>query len=237
MKGANTMTIKIINETVYNDDDLQALLYVVRDATLKEFVERGARNKKMSETRGVEWTAANVAYFASHREPTEVRVGYYACNPPKPDRYGSLRERQGSERYCSVRGTHSDSPRIGIVRADRLPLPPLVVLAHCAENATRDVPTEVVDALICVFSKCFDGNISSEYREFLAARNRVRFSLNPKQGSKEAMRKASRAGRIRALLKKRSRLQERLDVLTSEIDVLDQKLHKLQPEKELSPNV
>ena len=221
--------MKIVNETVYNSDDLYNLFRAVDDASWAEIQNARWRIFHEQKAVGKVWTPST--YYTVRKDlPETVRVGY--CGLPKQQR--------GTQGYTTLRNRYTTSPRVGIVKPEQLPLPPLMILAHCAEGATRTLPFDAVVSLVKSFSRTQRHSLDEKVRNDLAENHSVTFALKPKAGAKAAVKAAAEQAKIASLVSRRDmvdddikRMEAKLAALLARREGIVKKLRVLQPEQEM----
>jgi len=234
--------MKIINETVYNSDDLYNLFIAIDRLCWRTMQMAVARWKRDALAKGTVWSESN--YYDEQRPlPQELRIGYRT--KPKPKKTDEVDAQKKTEpSFVTSSGLHSDSPRFGITRPTDLPISPLVVLAHCAEGANRTLPREVVQALARKFARTRKGWPSDDDCSYLVDDHQVTFSLlvSPKMviEAKAAANRAKAAALSHKIRIKRDEVNAAEAVLAKrqkQLDTLQARLAKLSPKQEMSLRV
>jgi hypothetical protein len=233
--------MKIINETVYNDDDLYNLYRAVERLCWRATEQQVARWKQSAKARGQVW--AHHDYYDEQPLPKEIRIGYRSTpKRKKDDDVDALKQTEPS--FTTIRGRRTNSPRFGIVRPSDLPLCPLVILAQCAEDAHRALPREVVQSVARIFAKSRRGNPTDDDFSYLVDDHQITFTLAVTQEAKAAAKAASKKARIASLRFKIDVKQDEIKATLATLDkrrdqlaTLETRMAKLNPKQEMSLRV
>ena len=210
--------MKIVNATAYATEDLDVMVRAVADTTVV-FLEKTleARLAQAPITRHEDIMRRH--YLP--RLPEVLRVDYY-----KP-RAGD----KGNEGPCdeellplaNMVGFWSKRPRLGIAQPDRLPIPPLVMLAqHSSDDLdTRLVPEQARNEIIRAIASMFSYNvISDDAVVALAESTTLRYHLTVSQTQLDEARQERLRARAEALY-------ERLAYLDDDLERCQEKLDKI----------
>jgi hypothetical protein len=220
--------MRIVNETVYNSEDIQALMVKVADLCAQEHETRGRKRKAAAVSKGEVWRMEEF-YFQRKPLPELLRVGYYNYRRPEG---GKSRKAQQGDQFVSMIRVHSSGPRLGIVKPALLPLNPLTVLAHCAEGAVRTVPAEVVYQIASGFTRGRRGHPGIETLRNLSETHVIRFALKAKRGARKEAKEEVRKARIASLDWKIRVERNSLAALESKMEKHREKLAKLQKRRD-----
>lgn len=208
------MTLKILNETVYDSDDIRNLLFWLRDT--------GA-------------PLANAAWKAQHelyehnraqRDPTYMRRPF-SDYPPHPLGWEALRvgyyaggkHDDDSPKWVSWSHPYGKAPRLGIVKHTKLPLVPMEVIAHAAaDKDQRTLPRETFVDLIRELMGVMGYGIVEDAAETLADEApRIRYAFKVDKAS-------AKASKHRADKDALKRAKQTAGYMEREVEGLEEKL-------------
>ena len=230
--------MKIVNETVYSNDDIYNLFIAVNRLCWRAMEITVDKWKAQAKAEGRIWNDTGGYYKEQRPLPRILRIGYRTYKVKTVDQDGKP-VKQTEPSFVSARGRYTDSPRFGIVKPVHLPLNPLVVLAHCADGARREIPREVMQALARTFSRNMKGSPSDDQFSDLIDDHQITFSLDVSRAAKAAAKAAAKKARVASLeYKIRIKIREinettaRLNKRQEQLAVLNIRLDKIQPQEE-----
>lgn len=209
------MDLKILNETVYDSDDIRNLLFWIRDKggplenqRRKEShdllqSERAKRDKSYILRPFTPWAPSDITWGS-------LRVGYY----------GGGKHDDDSTKWTSWSHPYGKTPRLGIVKHTKLPLVPMEVIAHAAaDKDQRTLPKEVFADLIYELCVVLGYRlVANEFVEtFVDEAPKVRYAFTVDRAS-------ARASKQRANKDDLDRTRKMVGYLAREIENLEEKL-------------
>lgn len=209
------MDLKILNETVYDSDDVRTLLFWVRE---KGYPLETQRRKESHDSYQIELRRKNPTHVVKPFNPwpirdtpwEEIRLGYY----------GGGKHRDDSPKWTSWSSPYNKTPRLGIVKHTKLPLVPMEVIAHAAaDKDQRTLPPEVHKDLIKLFCELWGyRSVADEFAETHADEApKVRYAFKAdKASAKASKRRADRDNLKRA--------RKNVGYLEREVEHLEEKL-------------
>ena len=208
--------MQIENATVYSTEDIETLVRVVGDAINRL---RRLRSKR----------AGNP--LPSYIEPPETLViGYF--NPkalPAEALYSS-----GKGMWSRVTSQLRGKPRLGIVKLERMPLAPLVMLAQCAEGAERKLPYKVVQDMASVLASVFTRDFrvvrdfnTAGFANLVEEVPEVRYGFKVDKTAKERAARVRRKNLLETTLRDLSYAESRVDRYRDKLDAAEDRLADL----------
>jgi hypothetical protein len=178
--------MEILNETVYDDGDIEKFLAWVFEAHHKWSVADYHKRKEAAKAGGHNFFGNEPP---KRNLPEKLRIGYYTRKPNK----------EGDLFWCSVRNGWAKTPRIGIVRVNKLDLNAMEVIARAAAGKdARLVPQEVLACLALRVARTFCGYATAKWGDIIADAPPIRYSHKINRKSAERAKRVAATESLRS---------------------------------------
>jgi hypothetical protein len=182
--------MKILNETVFDSDDICAIVIWARDVAHKIRCERSLKNWHQYNKGRTPYTQPTPRQL-----PETLRIGYYSVPKLQADE---------EPRWASITGKYNATKRIGIARPTKFPLVAMEIIALAASDKDqRIVPGAVMDFLLGRLLTMFGiYQVKDEIGKYVADMPQIRYDHKPNKASKKAAQKLAAEERAQSLTKR-----------------------------------
>lgn len=226
--------LKILNETVYDTDDLEQVVLHTQRKAFERAVQNAKNYNANRATTGSGYPPTPVP-TAPDPLPEQIRFGYYN-NPKGEDHQPKGRQQIATVDVCYVssRGRYwrrGDVFRIGIAPPTKLPLNAMQVIALAASDKDqRTLPNQVlVDLVVVLMRALFRGCASREEDEawLLTGCPTVRYGFQTDRSSAKESKAVAREANLQRARQNIKWSEERLARLKESLAEEEEKLAKL----------